>query len=462
MKQYPKVPRYDHPTVPQSFYDSDDLCILEKSDGSNFRFMLYDSDFSDVYTPAVNALDVTDGDIIFGSKGTIRGTLTTSTDQINGNFNRVVQFLRETLTAEDLRRHHQTHGPLVFFVENMVFHTLDYGYTQSPPDPAVGFDIYAPRQDDRDTIPSDPFEELFDGFLPIETAWDIFDDIGIPTAHVYEGPGALNVNPSTYEIPQSTHADVQAEGVVFRSDSCDRRTKSVTSSFQELNRQRWGAHEKDAETGEDRFVALFCPDARVRGIVATMLQDHGYSLSDSILPDLTEYVYYDIWSEERHEIKSLNFTFTPADVPAHVAVRCEAVVNRMKTNAALNDARPEHLWRDFNTPDAALPDIPHADIPSSAFRPHPQHESGADVVVNEFCTTHRMERIAQELVLNGPHEFEPALIESLYPRVSDDIWNTEWPTLMHLPVAFTPNNLSPLIAKRCAEYVQSTHPDWAQ
>ena len=42
MKVYPKIPRYDHPVVPDSFFQADDLPLVEKFDGSSFRFTLYD------------------------------------------------------------------------------------------------------------------------------------------------------------------------------------------------------------------------------------------------------------------------------------------------------------------------------------------------------------------------------------------------------------------------------------
>ncbi|MFT4921996.1 MAG: hypothetical protein ACI8XM_001204, partial [Haloarculaceae archaeon] len=32
MKVYPKVPRYDHPVVPEAFFDADELTVVEKYD----------------------------------------------------------------------------------------------------------------------------------------------------------------------------------------------------------------------------------------------------------------------------------------------------------------------------------------------------------------------------------------------------------------------------------------------
>lgn len=56
MKQYPKVPRYDHPVIPENFYLEGMLWLTEKMDGSNFRFSLYEDRFADRYPEAVRAI----------------------------------------------------------------------------------------------------------------------------------------------------------------------------------------------------------------------------------------------------------------------------------------------------------------------------------------------------------------------------------------------------------------------
>ena len=53
MKVYPKVPRYDHPVVPADFFETDDLTLVEKFDGSSFRFTLYEERFADRYPESV-------------------------------------------------------------------------------------------------------------------------------------------------------------------------------------------------------------------------------------------------------------------------------------------------------------------------------------------------------------------------------------------------------------------------
>ena len=74
MKVYVKIPRYDHPVVPESFFDAEDLVVLEKFDGSSFRFTLYDERHASLYPdPVVNAADG-DGSLVSGTRRSIRGS----------------------------------------------------------------------------------------------------------------------------------------------------------------------------------------------------------------------------------------------------------------------------------------------------------------------------------------------------------------------------------------------------
>jgi len=73
MKVYPKIPRYDHPVVPSDFFEASDLTLLEKVDGSSFRFTLYDERFAEAYPERVVEAADGDGSLVFGTRKTIRG-----------------------------------------------------------------------------------------------------------------------------------------------------------------------------------------------------------------------------------------------------------------------------------------------------------------------------------------------------------------------------------------------------
>lgn len=364
MKIYPKVPHQGHLIDDEDFaevdiglweadievFEADDLRVFEKVDGGNFRFALYDERFDHTYGERVAQLNPSDGDIVFGMKRSVRGIIDSPLESFDGNLRRAVQFLRERVDPDDIRTLHDECGPLVWFSENMVRHSLDYDYTESPPPPLIGFDVYAPEQDPRDRIPSNPMEERFEGFLSTEDAKRAFEKIGIPFAreHNVEDLDITAIRKQEDDaFPESNYADVRVEGFVFRSDSLDHRVKVVREEFKEINREAFGPTEDGAETGEELIVAAFCPPARIRKIVRKMVVDEGRDFGLHLNEDLRRRVYDDIWAENWREIKEIDEAFNPCAVKPLVAKRCITELRKMKTNAELNDAPPEELWRDF-------------------------------------------------------------------------------------------------------------------
>lgn len=142
MKVYPKIPRYDHPVVPDGFFDAEDLVILEKYDGSAFRFTLYDTRYADVYPASVVEAAEGDGSIVFGTRKSIMGSHRDDLADIDGALHRAVHCLREGVSSRALRELHDEYdSPLVVYAENLVYSTLDYGYTERAIPALVGFDI---------------------------------------------------------------------------------------------------------------------------------------------------------------------------------------------------------------------------------------------------------------------------------------------------------------------------------
>jgi hypothetical protein len=91
MKVYPKIPRYDHPVVPAKFFDAEDLTLVEKFDGSAFRFTLYDQRYGERYPDQVASAADGDGSLVFGTRKTVRGNHRDSLDEIDGAL-RIVPF----------------------------------------------------------------------------------------------------------------------------------------------------------------------------------------------------------------------------------------------------------------------------------------------------------------------------------------------------------------------------------
>ena len=49
MKKYPKVPRYNHAVVDSQIFEHPNTILLEKFDGANCSFMLYNSAYDSLY-----------------------------------------------------------------------------------------------------------------------------------------------------------------------------------------------------------------------------------------------------------------------------------------------------------------------------------------------------------------------------------------------------------------------------
>jgi len=353
MKVYPKIPRHDHPVVPSSFFDASDLCLLEKYDGSSFRFTLYDDRYADAYPDAVAEAGDGDGSLVFGTRRSIRGSHRDPLGDIDGALHRAVRCLREGIDAAALRSaHDKFDGPIVVYAENLVYSTLDYGYTEREIPALIGFDVLPYAAIETMTPPGNPYAETFEGFPALEDAWAIFeriqdddapDELSFVPARIVDRPDP-GFDPEAYTFPTSALADdVRVEGVVVRSDEANRRVKVVRERFAELNREQFGQRPDEAETGAEYVVATYCTSARIRKQVRKLLEEgreFGLHLNEELYPRVVE----DIWAENWRELMDLDMSFTPADVYPLVAERCIAELRTMQTNAELNNTDPARLW----------------------------------------------------------------------------------------------------------------------
>ena len=101
MKVYPKIPRYDHPTVDKSVFDASDLTLIEKVDGSAFRFTLFEDRFRASYPEVVAEAAAGDGSLVFGTRKSIRGSHRDDLDEIDEVINE-----RMGPPVVDVRYHH--------------------------------------------------------------------------------------------------------------------------------------------------------------------------------------------------------------------------------------------------------------------------------------------------------------------------------------------------------------------
>lgn len=235
-----------------------------------------------------------------------------------------------------------------------MYSTLDYGYTDRELPALVGFDVLPYSAVETMTPPGNPYEETFEGFLDTDTAWEIFDRLQFEDAPCEASfvPASIiectnsNFDPDSYTFPSSALApDVQVEGVVVRSDEYNRRVKLVRDQFKELNRKQFGQSPKETESGAEYVVATYCTPARIRKQVRTMVVEEGREFGLGLNEDLYPRVVEDIWAENWPELMDLDMSFTPADVYPLAAKRCITELQKMQTNAELNETEPTNIWQ---------------------------------------------------------------------------------------------------------------------
>jgi hypothetical protein len=354
MKVYPKIPRYDHPVVHESLFEADDLTLLEKFDGSSFRFTLYDDRYAAVYPDQVESAADGDGSLVFGTRKAVRGCHRDALEDIDGALHRAVRCLRDGIDKTTLRGFHDDYdSPLVIYAENLVYSTLNYGYTERDLPALVGFDVLPYAAIETMTPPGNPYEETFEDFLSLKTTWDLFEkirieeapaDVSFVPATILDTP-SNGFDPESYTFPSSSLApEVTVEGVVVRSDEQARRTKLVRPEFKELNREQFGRQPEDAQSGAEYVVACYCTPARIRKQVRTMVVEEGREFGLHLNDDLYPRVVEDMWAENWPELMRLDVSFTPADVYPLVAKRCITELRKMQTNAELNGTDPTTVW----------------------------------------------------------------------------------------------------------------------
>lgn len=152
-------------------------------------------------------------------------------------------------------------------------------------------------------------------------------------------------DPETYTFSASSLADdVQVEGIVVRSDDCNRRVKLVRERFEELSREQFGRNPDETESGAAYVVATYCTLARIRKQVRTMVVEEGRKFGLHLNDDLSPRVIEDIWAEHWPELMKLDVSFTPVDVYPLIAKRCITELRKMQTNAESNDTDPTEIW----------------------------------------------------------------------------------------------------------------------
>lgn len=296
--KYKKIKQLGNEENIDIFTNPDDIIyIQEKVDGANFRFYISK-----------------EGNLIFGSRTQQLTSNEGEDTNVQTNFMRCVNHVRETLKGQDLSEY----SGLIFYGECMTKHTIGYDWENTPP--FLGFDIL---DSNGKFMQPDFMEDTFEG-LGLAT---------IPSIKIIKAGDIKEIIDD--DVPKSKFYGGQAEGIVFKNPEKQIYAKYVREKFKEKNREEFGQNKKHATTDEDYFTAIYCTNARVEKIVWKLVDD-GNKLALNMMPLLIKAVYKDVWEEHWNEIvttkqKSINFD----KLKKSFTGRCFKVLNNIIMNNAI-------------------------------------------------------------------------------------------------------------------------------
>lgn len=290
-KKYPKIRQLGHKEN-DGILDGE-LCIEEKIDGANFRFMFKDDR------------------IIFGSRTQSIGD---SEMEISGNWKRCVGFIRETV--ENSKK--QGLKGLMFYGENCIKHSYEYDWDKIPP--FLGFDIYDLKKEQ---------------FIDVSKKHLLFKKLGLPSIESVIVL-AKDLTEKDLEIPMSEYADNVAEGIVIKNYKKQLFAKIVSDKFKEINKATFGTSKKWAKDDTEYFVFKYCTNARIDKHIFKAVDD-GNELDLKLMSIVPNAVYRDIWEECWEEIAHSKKKIDMGKFKSMVSKRCLAVVKMVMTNTALGE-----------------------------------------------------------------------------------------------------------------------------
>lgn len=284
---------------------NDEIIIQEKMDGANFRFYI-----------------TKDKKIIFGSRSRQLTSNEGEDTNVEKNFKRCVNLIRDKWEsvvdiAPDLAH-------LIFYGECMVKHTMNYDWEKVPA--YLGYDIYDIKKGK--FLDYDDVETIFCTNLKLE----MVPLIDSTTAENIKKIDDTFVPKSFYASPSAE--DTQAEGVVFKNYKRQIMAKYVREKFKEKNKKVFGGGKKFAKTDDEYFVAVYCTNARIDKCIFKLV-DEGKELNMTMMGDLLNMVYKDIWEEHWNEISFSKKRLDLLNFKKLVSTRCLEVLKQSIVNTSL-------------------------------------------------------------------------------------------------------------------------------
>jgi len=302
MMHYPKIRILGHKDNDGVLTKGDYIYIEEKIDGGNFRFMLTE-----------------EGKLYFGSRKIDFGT---EDIEMGGQFHRCIEYVKKNINRKNLEKFGSS---FIFFGENCIKHTVNYDWEKIPP--YLAYDIY----------------NLETGkFIDGHGVQDICQILNLPMVPViaYDvcGQSVIDSWVTRTEFPSEYAVDEKAEGIVIKNYDKQIFAKIVDPRFKEKNKEKFGKGRKWAENDTERFLAIYCTNARIEKFVFKLI-DNGHKLDRTMMKHLPVGVYKDIWEEEWEEIIFTKFVLDTQSIKKAIAKRCLIVLDDMMINNALNEVK---------------------------------------------------------------------------------------------------------------------------
>lgn len=309
MKKFSKLKRIGHRNN-QGMLEQGEILVKEKLDGANFRWTITE-----------------DGEVVCGS----RNVEYTDEDDVDSRFKSAIEYVEDKF---DNLGTHSTYFPrYTFFGENMVKHSLEYKWEETPQ--VIGFDVYDHEENE---------------YLSVDDAHDLFATLGFETAKIVARMPAEDFDPEEFDAAQeSEYRDGAGEGVVIINTGMEEndrsgfstRAKMLTEEFKEKHDKSMGDGSKADEEpeGHNELIQSYCTDARIKKHIHKM-RDEGRELSMELMANedgstgLPIRVAEDIVEEEYDSIVRMDDPVSFKKFRSAVATQCVSRLRAMMQGEA--------------------------------------------------------------------------------------------------------------------------------
>ncbi|MFW6008577.1 MAG: RNA ligase family protein [archaeon] len=277
MKKYPKIYRLNSDKS-KGVLDKGKLLIMEKFDGSNFRFRRKNDK------------------ILMGTRNTEfkENGKPLPSEEIGGQFDETSDYISKTVDVNKIKEIEEEYDSiLIFFGESCNKNELEYYWDELPG--FLGFDIWMVNKGK---------------WMDYPNVFEVFERLNLDTIKVIDIVDVEEFD-EDMDIPQSEYRDGKAEGVIIKNLENNKKTKIKSEEFKEVNRMPTNNKNKGLKNDTIEMVEKYCPDMRIKKHIDKLVNEQEKDLSMELMEDLPMNVVDDIFEEEYKEIvrsdKNINF-----------------------------------------------------------------------------------------------------------------------------------------------------------